>query len=109
MSDAPTDPIGCLPDFSGKLVAFYVADPSRALSGGVFLEYPEFKVLGGRLFVVGRSPQIHGLDWASNLPATVAWDSVIHYLVFDSREDYLARGKRAPGGFLHRLFHRMSG
>ena len=106
MGEEKPDPLASLPDFAGKLVAFYVADPTQALAGGVLLEYPEFKVFGGRVFVVGRSPELAGTEWASQLPSGLAWDSVIQYIVFASREDYLERGKQAPEGLVHRLFHR---
>jgi hypothetical protein len=86
-----------LPDFNGKVVAFYVADPTQALTGGVLLEYASFKRQGERLFVVGRVPAVSESAWVSNLPGGVAWDSVIHYLVFESREDYLTRGKHERG------------
>ncbi len=55
---------------------------------------------------MGRSPQIWEKDWCANLPSAVAWDAVLHYLVFDSHEDYLKRGQRAPDSWLHRLSHR---
>jgi len=95
-----------LPDFRGKLVVFYLADPTQALAGGVLLEFPEFKVLAGRTFVVGRSPELIGMEWASNLPSAVAWDSVLHYMVFDSRADYLERGMKPQKSPIDRLLRR---
>ena len=78
-----------LPDLSGKLVAFYLSSAPPAIKSGVILEDPEFRRFGERLFVIGRVPE--SSDWNGGLQTAVAWDSVIHYLIFDSREDYERR------------------
>jgi hypothetical protein len=46
-----------LPDFTGKLLIFYVSDAPRGMEAGVFLEFAEFRRYGDRLFVVGRVPE----------------------------------------------------
>jgi hypothetical protein len=84
-----------LPDFKDKIVALYVANAPPSISAGAVLEHASFKRLDGRLFVVGRAPAFVGSNWVSNLEAAVAWDSVVHYLIFQSREDYLSRMKVA--------------
>lgn len=73
-----------LPDFTGKVVAVYLANASRGIQDGVILEYATFKNLGGRLFLVGRAPELEGMEWVSHLHGAIAWDSVQHYLIFDS-------------------------
>jgi len=92
-----------MPDFTGKVVVFYVADPPRGVDTGVIMEYVEFRRFGDRLFVVGRIPENAESQWVSRLQSGVAWDAVVHYLVFDSREDYARRAASAKPGFLQRL------
>ena len=55
------------------------------------MEHVEFKRLGGRLFVIGRVPEMLGSEWVSQLHSAIAWDSVVHYLVFESHEDFRTR------------------
>ena len=81
-----------LPDFSGKVVLFYLAGAARP--EGVPVEYAEFRMHGNRLFVVGRVPELHGSDWAAGVQMAVAWESVESYVVFPSREDFAARMPR---------------
>lgn len=87
-----------LPDFKGKIVFLYISNAPRAIQDGVILEYAKFEMQGDRLFLVGRVPELdyEGVNWVSNLEAAVAWDKVIHYMVFKSREDYINRVKTAP-------------
>ena len=92
-----------LPDFANKLLVLYVSDPPRGMEAGVFLEFAEFKQYGDRLFLVGRVPERGDSGWASRLPSAVAWGSVVHYLVFDSREDYERRTARAERTIRRRL------
>ena len=95
-----------LPDFSGKLVLFYTANAPRAIQDGVLMEFISYKAYEGRLFLTGRIPTLdeNGTDWVSNLQAAISWDEVVHYIVFDSREDYLSRTSGAKLPFLRRLF-----
>src|SRR5579884_743851 len=78
-----------LPDFAnGKVVWFELSGMDSRL-GGVLLEYIEFKTFGGRLFATGRMAQTKTIQgWIAGAPAAVSWDSVVHYIVFASREDY---------------------
>jgi hypothetical protein len=91
-----------LPDFSGKLVVFYVSSPPAQIKTGVLLQYAEFRRFGERLFVIGHVPENWG--WSSGLQSAVAWDSVIYYLIFDSREDYERRRASARPSRKWRLF-----
>jgi hypothetical protein len=94
-----------LPDFAGKLVVLYVSHPPRAIQDGIVMEYASFQSQGDRLFVVGRVPELYGREdeWASNLQAGVAWDTVCHYLIFKSREEYLARVGTGQPTLLQRI------
>ena len=83
-----------LPDFDGKLLVLYVSGAPPSFENGTFLEFASFTAYGGRLFVVGRMPSMRG-EWFANIQSGVAWDSVNHYLVFDSVEDYHDRVPQA--------------
>ena len=96
MSEQPDD----LPDLNGKIVWVELAASSDP--NGVLLEYPEFRREGGRLFLRGRLPGFVS-GWLEGVEAAVAWDAVIHYMVFRSAEDYKARAatyKDKPGSTL---------
>lgn len=93
-----------LPDFTGKLVVLYVTSPPAGMDAGVILEYPEFRRFGERLFVVGRVPEKIDSAWASRPQSAVAWNSIVHYLIFDSREDCERRVASAKPGLVKRLF-----
>jgi hypothetical protein len=80
-----------LPDFSGKVVALYISNAPRGCEDGVVLEYPSFEKRSERIFVCGRIPEVEGQEWVSNLQAAVDWESVVHYLIFNSIEDYRKR------------------
>ena len=95
-----------LPDFVGKIVVFYVSSPPAGIDAGVVLEYVEFRSYGGKPFLVGRVPEKIESAWVSRLQAGIAWESVVHYLVFDSREDYERRTLSARQGLLGRLLGR---
>lgn len=96
---------GELPDFGGKVVLLYVSGGSRLLESGVLLESAAFRVLGGRLFLLGRIPEFGG-QWLAQLESAVAWDSVHHYVVFDSPADYLRRIRDANPGIMKRVLRR---
>ena len=95
-----------LPDFKGKLVVLYTSNAPNAIKDGILMEYASFTEYGGRLFLTGRTPAIEdkSLAWVSNLQGGVAWDDVTHYLIFDSRDDYLNRMGTAAVPFWHRIF-----
>ncbi len=82
-----------LPDFSGKLILFYTSSAPNGIKDGVLMEYTSFVKYGNRLFIKGRTPVIEekGIDWVSNLKGGIAWEDVTHYLIFNSREDYINR------------------
>ena len=95
-----------LPDFGGKLVLLYTTNAPRSIQDGVLMEFVQFTNFGNRTFVTGRIPFFNedGSDWVSNLQAGTAWNDVTHYIVFDSREDYIARMGGAKPPLLRRLF-----
>ena len=103
------EPSDELPDFTGKVVIFYVQHPPPGADSGMAMEYVEFKRLGGRLFAIGRVPENFESEWVSRLPGAVAWDAVVHYLVFDSREDYGRRTASARPTLVQRFFNRGAG
>jgi hypothetical protein len=80
-----------LPDLAGKFVVVYVSSPPTEMNAGVTLEFGEFRRMGGRLFLLGRLPEKIASEWVVGLQGAVAWDSVVHYVVFRSRDDYQNR------------------
>ena len=95
-----------LPNFSGKLVLFYTTNAPRGIQDGVLMEFVSFAEYGGRLFLTGRIPSIDekGMDWVSNLQAGISWQDVTHYMIFESREDYLSRMGIVKAPLFQRLF-----
>ena len=94
-----------LPDFSGKMVVFYTANAPGSIQDGILLEFISFQDFGGRLFVNGRIPltDSKGIEWESNLKAAIAWEDVTHFVVFDSRDDYIDRMSKSKVSFFQRL------
>lgn len=95
-----------VPDFAGKVVLFYLANSPSSVEAGVTMEYIEPRLVGGRLFLVGRTPEQIGQEWVSQLQAGIAWDAVVHYVVFDSRDEFQARMGQVRHGLVERLFGR---
>jgi hypothetical protein len=95
-----------LPDFYGKVIVIYVSNAPHGIQDGIMLEFASLEQYAGRLFIVGRVPSIDGSsgDWSANLQGGVAWDSVTHYLIFDSREDYIRRMPKPAKPLLQRVF-----
>ena len=97
---------GKLPDFSGKLVLFYMGSAPGGLQDGVLMEFISFTEYGDKLFLTGRIPTFdeRGQDWVSNLQAGIAWNDVVHFIIFESRDDYISRTMTDNVPFLKRLF-----
>ncbi len=95
-----------LPDFSGKVVLFYTANAPGHLQDGLLMEYISFAEYGGKLFLTGRIPTFdeRGEDWVSNLQAGISWDEVVHFVIFESREDYISRTMPPEVPFFRRFF-----
>ena len=88
-----------MPDFTGKIVIFYLTGTAADTWGaaGVAMGYINPRVVAGRVVLEGRLPQVGGDAWAWGLHAVVAWESVAHYLVFNSLEEYKQRAPVKPG------------
>jgi hypothetical protein len=82
-----------LPDFSGKVVVFYL-DGTKGLqwwaASGIVLEAPKFQRYGERWYLVGQTTGEAGGtgagDWSANRTAGLAWDAVVHYVVMPPEE-----------------------
>ena len=105
--DAPLSQIEpeAMPDFSGKIVIFYLAamGPETWGASGIALNYINPRVVGGRVILEGRLAEAVGEPWAWGLHAGVAWDSVAHYLVFNSLDEYKQRAPVATPGLWQRI------
>lgn len=71
-----------LPDFGGKIVLVYTSDIGPKGDNYAYLLSPAFETIGGRLFLVGRSPS------EATLTVGVPWDCVRRYMVASSMADY---------------------
>jgi|SRR5271169_375380 len=87
----------------GKLVLFYLASSPPALANGVLLENVHIERRGARVLCLGRVPYIRDSDWMANLQGAVAWESVMHVVLFDSREDFKKRSIASESGLWSRL------
>lgn len=94
-----------IPDFTGKLVVFYTRNAPKGIQDGILLEFITFAKYGDRLFLNGRIPSIDskGEDWISNLQAGIAWEDVTHFMIFDSRDDYVDRMGIAKTSFFRKF------
>ena len=82
-----------LPDFDGKIVILYFTNTTDAIEG-LAVEQASFRMLGNRLFIEGTAAESPPSDWAAGQPCGACWDLVAVYMVFDSKEQYLAQLKR---------------
>jgi hypothetical protein len=74
-----------LPDFSKKLVSLGLIGDVESYA----LDRPVWENQGGRLFLIGKVPRgASTRDWCEGLIASVAWDRVTDYLIFDSAKHY---------------------
>lgn len=76
-----------VPDLAGKVVSISTMDDDNSHD----LADPRFEMQGGRLFVVGSTPEgASDSSWNTGAACAVAWDRVTDYFVFDSLERYSA-------------------
>ena len=92
-----------LPDFSGKVVFFYLKNAPTICDDGILMEYLSFEKKDGRIFIMGRIPELQGMEWLANCQAAVEWESVIHYIEFKSIEDYTQRSSKFKPTLLQKL------
>jgi hypothetical protein len=90
-------------DFTGKVLWLEVAG-APAERGGVLLEYAEIRQIAGRVFLVGRMADWDVSGWLAGAETAVAWDSVVQYVVFKSRDDYQERAGTQKAGFREKFF-----
>lgn len=82
------------PDFKNKTVLFRTVH----LESDATIEDPVFELQNGRLFVTGKMADGSSEnDWLSGLVTSLAWDSVIGYVVFENTKEYLTRATQAWG------------
>ncbi len=73
--------------FENKVVSFDTKE-----SDTLALIDIEEKVLCNRTFLIGKIPKGATCnDWAEGLTASIAWDSVVNYMVFENLTDYMLR------------------
>ncbi|NBC11695.1 MAG: hypothetical protein GVY24_08215 [Planctomycetes bacterium] len=72
-----------LPDFRGRTVCVFFMN--RPANEGRYLIDPYFKLLAGRLYLIGNLPSPGNL---AHREMGVAWDRVESYIVADSLGDF---------------------
>ena len=94
-----------LPDFSGFVLQLSLSNTgaSEYAVDSVLLEYPEWRHVGGRLFLVGRMPEVDATSWVAGRETGVAWENVSSYVVFRSREEYRDSAARYRPSLRERL------
>ena len=86
------------PDLRNKALAVYLRNRSAEYAN--IIEYPEFEMQGGRVFLVGTVANCvpYG-TWNAGARTAIAWDEVEQYIVFDSVEEYLDRCSKHSRGW----------
>ena len=75
-----------LPNLSGKYIRFTIRGSE---DNGASIVDPHFEMQGGRLFIVGTIPKGGSSgDWLEGISASIAWEDVTDYLLFDSVEHF---------------------
>ena len=76
-----------LPDFSGKCLSITIQDDSISHD----LLNPRFEYQGGRLFIIGITPEnATASNWVAGCESAIAWSRVTDYFVFENEEKYQA-------------------
>ncbi len=74
--------------FSGKVVSFDLIQQDATFS---LKEISAYK-LNNRIFISGKIPKAATVnDWAEGLTGSIAWESIINFVIFDSEKDYIKR------------------
>ncbi len=82
-----------VPDFAGKIVLLSYGEYQGESHAGILLEQASFQQFDGSQFIIGRVPATSGSTWAAGVEHSVAWDAVLHFMIFESRADYNLREK----------------
>jgi hypothetical protein len=82
---------GELPDLSGKHVLFHLYNSTESY----LLQDISFERYDGRVFVQGRmSKGLAESVWTRGLQASLAWENIKSYLIFDTPEEYSIREEK---------------
>lgn len=97
-----------LPDFKGKIVVFYTRNAPRAIQDGIVLEYISFSKYDNKVFLNGKIPSLDSKisDWTSALKAGIAWEDISHYVIFNSKEDYINCLGNTKESILSKIFNK---
>jgi hypothetical protein len=85
----------------GKLLLVWLHEQPSRFPGGIAIEYAELRSIAGRVFLSGRGPAAHGVDW--NVPYLVSWESVAFLLTFATREEFFSTMGGGTAGLLSRI------
>ena len=88
----PDLPVSLTPkEIAGKLLWVHTSRVESADAQGFLVEFPVLESRLGKIFLVGRQVQLYGTKWAGYRHVAIAWSAILHYIVFESREDYASR------------------
>lgn len=59
------------------------------------MEFPSLETRAGQVFLTGRRAVLNRGQWTSRTPVAIQWSAVVHYMVFESRDDYYQRALAA--------------
>lgn len=77
-----------LPDYESCVLSLHL----RGSDGAVRMVAPGWQLIGGRLFLVGRTADSLGrVDALAGCENAVAWDQVDDFLIFKSVDEYQRR------------------
>lgn len=76
--------------FRGRVILVYLSNAAPEFRNGIAILHPQIKELFGQTYIVGVVPDDID-DWASGLRVGVIFDQVVHYIEFDTEDEYFER------------------
>ena len=96
------DDVG-LPDFKGKILILYLKNAPKSMQDGIIIEYPRFEIRLGKVFLSGRIPEMTGQGWSDNCQTAISWDSVVQYIEFKTKKEFVKRMSGVKPTLMQRL------
>ncbi len=73
--------------FKNKVISFDTKE-----SNTLALMSIKEKIICNRIFIEGVIPKsATDNNWAEGLVASISWDSIVNYMIFDDLQDYISR------------------
>ena len=81
------------PEIAGKLLWVHPVREAPKDVQGFLIEFPELESRAGKVFLKGRQVNLYNGRWVGYRHMAMAWSAIVHYIVFESRDDYVSRLK----------------